>query len=346
LTQSANGPHPPVVLLSLILSMTVATAAMTGTHSTAPLTLEATTPLPAIGKGDFDHFTVDLRRHVLFLAAEKNGTIETFDLLTGKHLQSARGVNTPHKIVYVAQKNEIFIADGGDSSVKVLDASTLHVIARIPVSAGPDTGAYDAQAGLFYVGNGGKAAHLPYSNVSIISVDKRAVVGTIRIPGKTLKGMYLDRGQNRIFVSVRDKSEIVVIDLRKRAVVATYTSPYLKTNVPIGLDDEGRLFVGGRKPNALVIMKAGDGTVLQHLPTVAESDDLWVDGAHHRVYVSGSTGLDVFAEGRGGRYALESHYDTQGGKTSILIPSLQRFYVAHSTDDAPESALLTFRVNP
>jgi YVTN family beta-propeller protein len=310
-----------------------------------PLTLETTTPLPAIGAGDFDHFDVDLKRHKLFLAAEDFGTIETFDLTTGKHLQSARGVVLPHKLVFIPDLNELFVADGKDSSVKVLDATDLHQIARIPVSANPDTGAYDPATRLFYVGNGGKKAHLDYSNISLISVDRRAVVGNIRVPGDTLKGMLLDHKRSKLYVSVRDKSQVVVIDLQQRAIVRTYTSPDLRTNVPIGLDANQRLLVGGRKPNQLVILDSRTGKTLQYLPTVAESDDLTVDAAHHRVYVSGSTGLDVYAQDAGGRYSREAHYDTGGGKTSIYVPSLQRFYVVHSRTDAPQAALQIFRVN-
>lgn len=311
-----------------------------------PLTLEATTPLPAIGAGDFDHFAVDLRRHKLFLAAEANGTIETFDLTTGKHLQSAHGVVTPHKIVFIPDKNELFVADGGDASVKVLDATDLHQIARIPVSANPDGGLYDPATRLFYVGNGGKKAHLGYSNVSIISVERRSVVGTIRVPGRTLKGMQLDPQRSRLYVSVRDKGIVAVIDTKRRAVVAAYRSPYLKGSVPIGEDTDQHLFVGGRKPNELVILDARNGATLAHLPTVAESDDLTVDTQHRRVYVTGSTGMDVFAEDTSGRYAREAHYDTLGGKTSIYVPSLQRLYVVHSRTAAPESALQIYRVNP
>lgn len=333
---------------AFILSGAVAVSAASHPRPSGlpPLTLEATTPLPAIGAGDFDHFDVDLKRHKLFLAAEANGTIETFDLTTGKHLQSVRGVATPHKIVFIPDRNELFVADGGDASVKVLDGSDLHQIARIPVSANPDGGVYDAATRLFYVGNGGKKANLPYSNVSIISVDRRAVVGTIRVPGNTLKGMLLDRDGTRLLVSVRDKSDVTVIDLKRRAIVATYTSPDLKTNVPLDEDAAHRLFVGGRRPNQLVVLNARNGATLQALPTVAESDDLTVDRAHHRVYVSGSTGLDVYAERAGGHYIREAHYDTFGGKTSIYVPSLQRFYVVHSRTAAPESGLQIYRVNP
>jgi len=51
------------------------------------------TELPGYS-GDFDHFAVDLEGNRLFLAAEDHGTLEVFDLHTGKHLRSVK-VSTP-----------------------------------------------------------------------------------------------------------------------------------------------------------------------------------------------------------------------------------------------------------
>jgi hypothetical protein len=312
-----------------------------------PLTLEKTIPLPAIGAGDFDHFAVDLGRNKLFLAAEAHGTIETFNLQSGAHLQSARGVLTPHAFALIPDKDELFVADGGDSSVKVFNATDLRPIARIPVEADPDGGVYDPPTRLFYVGNGGRKAHQTYSYVSIISVDRRAVVGRIRVPGTTIKGMVIDHTRRRLYVSVRDRSVVEVIDLRRRAIVATYSSPYLHANAPVGVDTTAqRLFVPGRKPNTLVVLRADDGATLQHLPTVATADDLTVDTQHRRLYVTGSDGMDVYAENAAGSYARIAHYDTLGGKTSFYVPSQERFFVAHSRTAAPASGLAIYRVNP
>jgi YVTN family beta-propeller protein len=343
-----NAPHARGVIRALMLAAIVVLSLLPSIASAQPLlTLEKTIPLPAIGAGDFDHFAVDLRRHKLFLAAEAHGTIETFDLRTGAHLQSARGVVMPHAFALVPDRDELFVADGGDGAVKVFDATTLHRIARIPLAADPDGGVYDPATRLFYVGNGGRAAHQDHSYVSVISVDRRAVVGRIRVPGTTIKGMVIDHRRGRLYVSVRDRSVVEVIDLRRRAVVATYSSPYLHANAPIGVDLAAqRLFVPGRKPNTLVVLRARDGATLQHLPTVATADDLTVDTLHRRLYVSGSSGLDVYTENPAGRYALAEHLDTLGGKTSFYVPSQERFYVAHSRTAAPSSGLQIYRVNP
>src|ERR1700742_4671524 len=100
------------VAASLLLSVSSLYAA-----NTAPLRLLKTTPLPAVTGGDFDHFAVDRTNNRLYVAAEVYGSIEVFDLRTGEHLQSVRGVvKSPRKIALLEDKGELLVNDAGTSS--------------------------------------------------------------------------------------------------------------------------------------------------------------------------------------------------------------------------------------
>jgi hypothetical protein len=156
-------------------------------HS-VPLELVRTTPLPEI-TGDFDHFAIDEAANRLYVSAEVHHSIEVFDLKTGEHLRSASGVTTPHTLAFVPEKNELLVADGGDNSCRILDASDLHEVKRIPLEAGPDAGYYDRQKHLFYVGNGGRGAKQPYSYITVISADDGAIVSRIRVEAANLESM-------------------------------------------------------------------------------------------------------------------------------------------------------------
>jgi hypothetical protein len=69
------------------------------------------------------------------------------------------------------------------------------------------------------------------------------------------------------------------------------------------------------------------------------------DEAHGRLYVSSADGVDVIAQGAPDTYHLLQHVDTMGGKTSIYVPSLDRFFVVHTKDEtAPEAGLLIYEV--
>jgi hypothetical protein len=101
----------------LTLACAVAMASQTAAAvEVSPVTLVRTIYMPEI-TGDFDHFTVDLKRGHLFVSAEVHHSIEMFDLKTGDHLQSIGGFKTPHSIAFAAEKDELMVADGGDSSL-------------------------------------------------------------------------------------------------------------------------------------------------------------------------------------------------------------------------------------
>jgi DNA-binding beta-propeller fold protein YncE len=313
-----------------------------------PLELVRSIPLPAVTGGDFDHFTVDLRRRRLYVPSEAYGSIEVFNLKTGEHLKSATGiVKSPHLLAYMPARNELFVADAHDAACDVFDATDFHLIKRIELEPGPDTGVYDARSGILYIANGGRAANAAFSYISLISVDRKEVIGRIRLEATTLKGMVIDPKTHRLFVSMRDKNQVGVVDLDARSLVGTWTAPGLTSNAALGFDpDHGRLFVGSRNPGALYVLDSGTGRLVSRLDTVNISDDMTYDAARRRLIISGADGVDVFSQDSPDSYQRIQHVDTLGGKTSIQVPSLRQFYVVHTKSEQVEQAgLQIFKVN-
>ena len=313
-----------------------------------PLKLVKTTPLPAVTGGDFDHFAVDRKNNRLYVVAENYASIEVFDLRTGEHLQSVLGVvKSPRKIALIEDKGELMVNDAGSAACEFLDAKDLHLIASVPLEAGPDAGVYDPVKRIFYVGNGGKAAYAESSYVSMISVDKRAVVGRIEVPAQTLKTVVLDAKNDRLYVTMRDKNQVAVIDLKQRKVERTFANPELHVDSAMAFDAvHHRLFVGDRNPGKLIVLNTDDGSVVATLPLGNTSDDMTYDEAHGRLLSSSADGVDVIGQNSPNTYHLLQHVDTMGGKTSIYVPWLNRYFVAHTKDEkAPEAGLLIYEVH-
>ena len=314
----------------------------------APLTQIASTPLPEVTGGDFDHFAVDLRHNRLYVAAEVYASIEVFDLKTGKHLLSARGVvKSPRKIAFLEDQNQLLVADAGNASCEFLDATSLHLIKSVALDPGPDAGVYAPQSRIFYIGNGGRAAKSDFSYVSMLSVDKQEVVGRIRVETATLKTLVLDPQTEKLYVTMRDKNQVGVVDLEKKAVEQTWSSPELHVDSAMAYDPiHKRVFVGDRNPGKLVVLDAVNGHVIQSLDIGNVSDDMTYDDTHHRIYVSSADGVDVVAQDSPDHYHVVQHVDTFGGKTSIYVPSIGRFFVVHTKgDQAKEAGLQVFKVN-
>ncbi|MGF6919458.1 YncE family protein [Paraburkholderia sp. 40] len=316
--------------------------------STEPLTVLSTTPLPEVTGGDFDHFAVDLSRSRLYVSAEKYGSIEVFQLPNGEHLASVKTVaKSPHKILLANDGKELLIADAGDSNVKVVDTKTFEVKKVIPLDPQPDSGVSDRESGIFFVGNGGAQAHRDNAYISLISLADDSVLDRIDVPAGQLKAMVIDHGTHRLFVNMRDKNEIGVIDLGTRKLASIWHVPGPSRNSAMAFDPtRRRLFIGSRGPGKLFVLDASNGSVIQSLDIVDISDDMTFDPLHHRLYVTGAEGLDVVKQVDQNHYAIEQHIDTLGGKTSIYVPSLKRFYVVHTKGpQAAEAGLQVFSVH-
>ena len=204
-----------VLLSSLALSSHSAFAADKLPYQ--PVTLIHNIAVPNVEKGDFDHFAVDLKRGHLFVSAEVNHSVEMFDLKTGEHLQSLTGYKTPHSLAFAPEKDELLVADGGDSAIDVVSAEDFHRIDRIQMIDGsattkgdsPDAAYYDDASRLWYVGNGGISANHESSRISIYSVDQNKLTGDIDIPCNNVEAIGIDHNTHKLFVNMRHLFRII-----------------------------------------------------------------------------------------------------------------------------------------
>lgn len=315
-------------------------------QSSQPLTLITTTKLPEID-GDFDHFAVDLKRNRLISTAEEHHTLELFDLKTGKHLRSIPGFKAPHSIAYIPEKNEFFVVDGEDASCVILSGTDFHKVDRLQLAAGADAAFYDATTKRLYVGNGGREEKKKTSTITIISVMDHKKIAEIPIDGDNIEAMGVDHTHNRLFVNIRDKKVIGVIDLASNKTVSVWTTPGMNRNTPLRFDEANqRIFVAGRTPGRFFVFNATDGSLVTSMDSVDMADDMTWDPTLHRIYVTGSKGISIFKQQTKDNYVQLSQMATIGGKTSIYVPQLKQFYVVHPKSDTDIASLLIYRVNP
>ncbi|HWB33694.1 MAG TPA: hypothetical protein VG714_11010 [Acidobacteriaceae bacterium] len=311
-----------------------------------PLTQIAKIALPGIN-GDFDHFAYDLKRNRLISAAEENHTLELFDLKTGAHLKTIAGFKAPHSIAYIPETDEIFVTDGDDASCIVLSAKDLHRVDRIALRPGADSALYDPAAKLYYIANGGREENKKTSVVTVLSVLDHKKVAEIPVQGDNVEAMAMDHAHHRLFINIRDQKRIGVVDLATDKVVSTWIAPGMNRNTPMKFDaPTQRLFVAGRTPGRLYIFNTGTGRIVRELDSVDSADDLTWDPATSRIYVTGSQGISIFRQNSPDDYSTVMTMKTIGGKTSLYVPELKQFYVAHPKGDTPSAALLIYRVNP
>ena len=314
----------------------------------APLVLSNSIPLPELHDGDFDHFVVDVPGNRLFATAEENSKVLVFDLKTNKLVHSIDDLKAPHSMLYRADAKKLFVVDGDLGEVKIYDTDSYKPAGSIKVRVGADASSYDAKTNYLYVVNGGEDAKLPNSYISVIDTNTGKIVGEIKADSNDVEGIALEKSGPRMFVNIRGNNTVEVFDREKRTLLATWTLQDAKKPTAIALDEAGhRLFVGTRTPGKLVVLDTESGKVVSSLPAPAMVDDMVYDSATKRIYFAGTLFVDVFQQ----RDA--DHYDRVGhvpgafrAKTGILVPELNRYYLAVPHHEKQSAEVRVYKVTP
>ena len=312
-----------------------------------PLRLLGRTYVPGF-EGDFDHFAADIKGNRLFLAGEDKGTLEVFDLKSGKHLKTVTGLDSPHAIHYLADRNRIIVTDSGDGMSKVLDGKTYAVVGTMKLVPGADVMSYDPSTRRMWVVTGGKnaSAKLKDTTVSIVDPETGKVVGDVKFDTDFTEGIVAEQKGDRVFINVAGKHQVAVVDKKTHKVVATWPVKEGENNAPIALDEASkRLFVVTRKPFKLVVIDTDSGKSVASFEAPQRTNELMFDKANRRLYLAGDDHVAVFQQDDADHYReIARVASDKGAKTAILVPELNRLYVAVAGKGATKASVLQYEV--
>ena len=335
-------------ILLLIASAGVS-APSTSAQVKQPLKLVATTPLPGFS-GDFDHFALDLKGKRLFLTAEDHKTVDVFDL-EGKHLHSITGFGQPHAALFLSEPNKLIVTDGDDDfgRVELVSGEDYKMLSTIKLPNGVDSAVFDPASQYYYVASGGAESAKTHL-VSIIDTKTFKQVGEIALPGNESEAMAVDKEGKKMYVSLRATNEVGVVDLQTRKVIARWPIPGASTANSLVLDEANhRVFIATRKPPKFFVFNTETGKVVTSLPCAPLHDDMWFDTARKRIYVTGSETTTVFEQRDVDHYSHLADVPTGfRAKTSILVPELNRIYIAVSGKGKADAklALQVYELQP
>ena len=333
------------VALAVLLLFVGTANAQDGT----PLKLVHTIPLPGLKDGDFDHFAPDVEGHRLFLTAEENGKVEVLDTSTNKVTHTIDDLKAPHAILYRKDLKKLFIVDGDASAVKVYDSDNYQKVGEIKVAIDADSIAFDPATSEMYVVTGGREAHTPYSLISVIDTNSATKLRDIKINSNHVEAIVLDKSGPRMFCNDTGQNAVQVIDRNKGTVVATWPLPAGdKSNVAMAFDEANhRLFVVTRTPGKLIVLNSDTGKVVADVAAVGMVDDMAYDAKQKRIYVAGDQFVDVFRQKDADHYALLGKIPGSfRAKTGILVPELNRYYLAVPHHQGHEAEVRVYEVQP
>lgn len=330
-------------LFAVLLALTQAAKSV----DDAPLKLIQSVDLPNYS-GDFDHFAVDLGGKRLFLAAEDHGTVEVFNLNSGTKMRTIEGFEAPHSFLFMPEADRLLVTDSGKGLSKILDANNFKVITTVQITPGADSIGFDRATHQLYIVTGGKDVQMNHSFLSIVNPVNGKHLGDIPFDANHVEAMAIEQNGQRLFINITDRNHVAVIDKNKRRIIDRWPVNECQQNSPIALDEPNhRLFVVCRKPGMLVVFDTSTGKSIAGLPAPERADDVVFDGQRHRVYVTGGEGyIGVYQQKDPDHYELISKVPSAvGAKTALLVPQLNRLYVAVSPGEGKVGAkVLTFEI--
>jgi len=322
----------------LLAASLMAPAIAMAQTAVAPLALETKIPLGEVS-GRIDHLGIDLKRQRLFVAELGNDSLGVVDLAAGKVLRTIAGMSEPQGVAYVSFADSVYVANGGDGSVRVLRADDLAQTGRIELGNDADNVRVDAPRNRVVVGYGKGA-------LAVIDPVSRAKTANLQLKGHP-EGFQLDEAGSQVFVNVPDVREIEVVDLASKASRSLSTQG-AGSNFPMAIDqDAHRVLVVFRGPPSLMALSSQDGRIVAKTQTCGDADDVFVDAKRHRVYVSCGEGVvDVLEQDGSGYRRLARVPTLSGARTSLFAPELDRLFVAVRARSNEPAAIWVFRPVP
>jgi YVTN family beta-propeller protein len=335
----------PTACLSLV---TLASAAMLLSSvarsnaqiaETSPLVLENKIVLGEV-RGRIDHMAFDPAGNRLFVAELENNSVGIIDLKERKVVHVISGLTEPQGIGYDQSTDTLYVANGGDGSVRLFRGADYTETGRIDLGDDADNIRVEPDTKHLLVGYGS-------GGVATIDPATRNKIADFRLPAHP-EGFQFDRKNKRILVNVPRARAIAVLDGDNGQQKALWRTKESGANFPMALDEDAhRVLVAFRSPGRLAVLSARDGQSVASVELCGDADDLFVDGKRARVYVSCGEGfLDIFDAGSADYHRIARLPTVVGARTSYYVPSLDRLFLAVRSASLEPAAVWVYRPAP
>jgi len=306
---------------------------------TPTLRLEAKIPIGNVS-GRIDHMAIDLARQRLFVAELGNNTVGVVDLNGRNVIRTLDGLKEPQGVAYLPSVDTLYIASGGDGSVRRYRGPDYQASGQIDLGDDADNIRLDIPANRIVVGYGS-------GGLAVIDAASSRKIADIAL-GVHPEGFQLDPRSDRIFVNLPKAQAIAVVDSLSGKQIATWPAKIGAGNFPMALEQAARrALVAFRNPAKLGVFSMDDGSVIASPDICGDADDLFVDAKRHRVYISCGEGfLDVLDSAQDNYRRVARIATVSGARTSLFVPEMDRLMLAVRASGNEPAAIWVFEPTP
>ena len=279
------------------------------------------------GEGGYDYVNADSAARRLYIARSgPKGRITVFDLDTLKPVGEVPSVSA-HGVAVDTASHHAFATS---KPVAMFDSKTLAPIKTIDVQGAPDGILGDPYLGRVYI--------LSHSapNVTVLDAKDGSIVGTIDLGGEPEQAV-LD-GKGTMYIDLEDKGSIAVVDTKSLTVTKRYDlAGKGGTCAGLAFDVKNNiLFSTCRSPQTMVILNAGDGTILATLPIGLGSDGAVFNPATMEAFSTQGDGtLTVVKENSPTSFVVEQTVTTPVRARTLTLDTKTGHIITITAEFAP-----------
>jgi len=285
------------------------------------LAVEDKIPLGNIA-GRIDHLAFDAERQLLYVAELGNDSVGIVDLKAPRQVRTVPGFKEPQGIAYETSTDTVYVANGGDGSLRLFRGADFSPVGTIELGADADNVRADPTARRVYAGHGDGA-------IAVIDAVTRKRVTNIPLKGHP-ESFQLESNGPRIFVNVPDAGLIQVLSRDTGSPIASWPTADFHANYPLALDSANRRVLSVfRHPARLQAFDAANGARLSGIDACGDADDLFIDASRNRIYVICGQGTVDTYQAAGAAFTRIARLSTSAGsRTGLYLPDLDRLVVA------------------
>jgi DNA-binding beta-propeller fold protein YncE len=302
------------------------------------LQLETKIPLGSVA-GRIDHMAIDLSKHRLFVAELGNDSVGVVDLNAKKVVHRISGLKEPQGLAYIRLNDSLYVANGGDGSVRVFHGPDYSPMVRVDLGADADNIRADLPANRILVGFGGGA-------IAVIDLRDNAKTKTFALKAHP-ESFQLDAASGQVFVNVPNARTIAVLDANTGKETHTWPTRH-GGNFPMALDPgRKRVLVAFRNPAKLAAFDWEIGGLASEVDICGDADDLFVDQKLSRIYViCGAGSIDVL-RADDAKYSRIARVPTaKGARTGLFVPEIDRLLLGVRAGFKEPAAIWVYRTAP
>lgn len=281
-------------------------------------------PIQVMGTaGRFDYLSIDATNRRLLAGHPENGTMDIFDLDSGKLIRSLP-LGAAQGAAYDSKHNRYYVTLSREQKVIAVDAATFKKIAEIPLSGPADGILFSPVTGLLYAG------HDDANEVWIINSENNKIQAVAPLGGEGPEGAAIDDKGMTYFQNVKKENAAELLDGASGKLLKSWpTSPAENPHGLVYDQKHHHLLVAGGN-GKFVILDDSTGKVLSTLDMAPNIDQIDFDEQLGRVYCpSGRTGTVTAIQISGDKAKLLGIISVnKGAHTIALDPKTHAAWIA------------------